>query len=96
MNVFPATAGRITFLGHDITRTSTANVVKLGMGRTFQNTRLFKTLTVVDNVRTGTHCRNKTNAFDVWLRTPRFRRESAATQAKAEQLLAMAGLTQVS
>jgi branched-chain amino acid transport system ATP-binding protein len=94
MNVFPATAGVVTFLGQDITRSSTAHVVALGMGRTFQNTRLFKTLTVVDNVRTGTHCRHKTNAFDVWLRTRRYYRESKATQDKAEQLLEMAGLSQ--
>ena len=47
----------------------------LGVARTFQNIRLFSSLTVLDNVRIGRHCRTKANFFGAVLRTPSQRAE---------------------
>ena len=44
------------------------------MARTFQNVRLFKDMTVLENVKTGMHSRLRQNIFDIMLHTPRFRR----------------------
>ncbi len=93
--VFPATSGRVTLLDHDITHRGTADIVQLGIGRTFQTTRLFKTLSVVDNIRIGTHPRTRANVFDALLNTRRARQERAATTETAMRLLDMAGLTRV-
>ena len=90
--VYPATAGRVLLLDGDITHRSTAEIVQLGIGRTFQTTRLFKTLNVVDNLRIGTHPRTQANLFDALLNTPRARREAATTTETALRLLGMAGL----
>ena len=73
-------AGRVAFRGDDITGGRPANIAAKGIARTFQNLRLFGELTVLDNVRAGTHVRLKQNAFDAVLRTPRYRRsEQMAT-----------------
>ena len=93
--VYPATSGRVLLLDHDITHRSTAAIVQLGIGRTFQTTRLFKTLNVVDNLRIGTHPRTHANLFDALLNTPRARREATATKETALRLLDMAGLAKV-
>ena len=90
--VYPATAGRVLFADTDITRRSTPDVVRLGIGRTFQTTRLFKTLSVVDNVRIGMHPRTKTNVVDALLNTSRARQEREAARATSMELLDMAGL----
>lgn len=93
--VFPPNAGRVLFLDRDISRTATADIVRLGMARTFQTTRLFKTLSVLENVRVGTHPRTATSIFDALLRTPRARREQAETYQTAMHLLEMSGLAEV-
>jgi branched-chain amino acid transport system ATP-binding protein len=90
--VYPASAGKVYFLGYDITRKPTAEIIRRGMGRTFQTTRLFKTLTVEENVRVGTHPRTSSNVFDAWIQSPRSRREQAQTRATAGRLLEMADL----
>jgi len=51
--VYPPSAGRIVFGGHDITRLSPHKVCRLGLARTFQIPQTFKTLSVHDNVRVG-------------------------------------------
>ncbi len=91
--VFPATSGKVTLLGRDITHLPTSEIVRLGLGRTFQTTRLFKTLSVEENVRVGTHCRTHANLFDAWFQSPRSRREEAASRETAARLLEMAELT---
>ena len=50
------TEGSILFDGEDITKKSTDVVAKMGMGRTFQNIKLFSTLTVVENIMLGGFC----------------------------------------
>jgi branched-chain amino acid transport system ATP-binding protein len=91
--VFPATSGRVYFLDKEITRKGTAEIIRMGMGRTFQTTRLFKTLTVEENVRVGTHPRTHSNVLDAWIQSPRTRREHAESQATVQRLLQMADLS---
>ncbi len=93
--VYPLNAGRVFFLDHDVSDAGTAERVRRGIGRTFQTTRLFKALTVMDNVRIGTHCRASTGVFDALLHTPRARREKAQSYDTALSLLEMSDLHQV-
>lgn len=62
-------------------------ITKMGMARTFQNIRLFKDLTVLDNVRIAYHFNVKYNAFDAIFRTPSYFREEEELTEKAMELL---------
>lgn len=62
-------------------------ITRLGMARTFQNIRLFKDLTVLDNVKIAHHFNVKYNAFQAIFRTGRFYREEAEVREKALDLL---------
>ena len=89
------TSGSVRFLETDISRASTAEIVRRGIGRTFQTTRLFKTLSVLENVRIGTHSRTRTGVIDALLHTSRARSERLKANETAWDLLDMAGLRQV-
>ena len=67
-------------------------IVELGVGRTFQNIRLFSQMTALENVLVGMHCRLKGGIFGSVLRTPRVRREEAAARDRARELLTYCGL----
>lgn len=58
-----------------------------GIARTFQNIRLFKNLTVMDNVRIALHTSARYNSLQAILRTPAFYREEARIKARAQELL---------
>jgi branched-chain amino acid transport system ATP-binding protein len=68
------------------------DMVVAGLGRTFQNIRLFQNMTAMDNVLVGMHCRLKTTWIDALLSTPRDRREEKSSREKAEGLLTLVGL----
>jgi branched-chain amino acid transport system ATP-binding protein len=61
----PASRGRITFKGRDITRTSPADVARLGLVRSFQISSVFPHLTVLENVRIALQ-RTRGASFDFW------------------------------
>ncbi|WP_433022299.1 ABC transporter ATP-binding protein [Kribbella sp. CA-294648] len=67
-------------------------VVRAGMARTFQNIRLFANMTALENVMVGRYCRTSSGALTSVLRGPKFRREEAATRARAQELLEFVGL----
>jgi branched-chain amino acid transport system ATP-binding protein len=67
-------------------------VVQAGMARTFQNIRLFANMTALENVMVGRYCRTSSGAITSILRGPKFRREEAATRARAQELLDFVGL----
>jgi len=92
--LYVPTHGKVTLLGQEITRRRPDERVKLGMARTFQNVRLFKGLTVLDNVMTGQHCRTSSGLLRVLL-SPGARREAAATQERARQELEFVGLADI-
>jgi branched-chain amino acid transport system ATP-binding protein len=67
-------------------------MVVAGLGRTFQNIRLFQNMTALENVLVGMHSRMKATPVDALLSTPRDRREEVATQVRASELMALVGL----
>ncbi|TCO51691.1 branched-chain amino acid transport system ATP-binding protein [Kribbella antiqua] len=67
-------------------------VVRAGMARTFQNIRLFANMTALENVMVGRYCRTSSGALTSVLRGPKYRREEAATRARAQELLEFVGL----
>jgi branched-chain amino acid transport system ATP-binding protein len=71
------------------------DVVRAGIGRTFQNIRLFQNMTALENVLVGMHIRLKVNLLDAMFSTPRNREEEVASRARAEELLTLVGLTGV-
>ncbi|HEX6762471.1 MAG TPA: ABC transporter ATP-binding protein [Gaiellaceae bacterium] len=90
--VYKPTSGTITFLGEDVTGKPPHAITERGMGRTFQNIRLFQNMTALENVMVGRHSRMKANMFQSVLRTPSVRREEKAVRERARELLAFTGL----
>ena len=68
------------------------DMVVAGLGRTFQNIRLFPNMTALENVLVGMHSRLKAGWLDALLSTPRNRTEEQTSRARAEELLALVGL----
>ena len=85
--VYKPTSGRVTFDGADITGKPSYKVVQRGIARTFQSSRLFSDLSVLDNVIIGMHTRTKTGVLEALFRPRASRREMAACVVKAEVLL---------
>jgi len=68
------------------------DMVAVGLGRTFQNIRLFHNMTALENVQVGMHTRLKTNWWDAMFSTPLDRREEVSSAEKAREYLALVGL----
>jgi branched-chain amino acid transport system ATP-binding protein len=90
--LYRASTGRITFEGRDITRTRPDKITKAGVARTFQNIRLFSTMTAVENVMVGEHSRMKAGIVGSVLRTPWVRREERQVREKAREMLDFVGV----
>lgn len=69
------TAGQIGFAGQNITGLLPNQVTTAGVSRTFQSVRLFKNMTVLENVMVGQHCRTKSGIFGAIFRPPPTRAE---------------------
>lgn len=91
-SVYKPTTGKIFFKGKDITESAPHLVTKLGIARTFQNIRLFKDLSVIDNVLIATHLHLKSNVFEAVFRTTKYRKEERVMLDKALNLLEIVGL----
>ena len=87
--------GRIRFEGQDLTDTPTHRIADLGIGRTFQNLALFRTMTVRQNILLGGHCRTHTGFWAHALRLPVVGREEAQLADHAQQLVELLGLRAV-
>ena len=87
-----ADRGTILFEGKDITNWKTHRIVRLGIARTFQTIRLFQTLSVLENVLAGCHCRMGSGPAAAMLRIPGERREEKAALERALAELAFVGL----
>jgi branched-chain amino acid transport system ATP-binding protein len=86
------TLGTIAFSGRNITGARPDIVMKAGMARTFQNIRLFSTMTATENVMIGEHSRMHAGLFGSIIRTPRVRREEREAREKARAELAYVGI----
>lgn len=85
-------SGEIVFKGQSIVRQPADRIVRLGIARTFQGTRLFPTLTVADNVRAAAELRHRTGLFDALLGIGRRRKAEAAVEEITRELLDLVGL----
>jgi branched-chain amino acid transport system ATP-binding protein len=90
--LYRPTTGRIFFRGRDITYTRPDRILARGMARTFQNIRLFATMSALENVLVGEHARLKAGLFRSILRTPAVHREEREAREKARELLEYVGL----
>jgi branched-chain amino acid transport system ATP-binding protein len=86
------TFGAITFDGRNVTGARPDIVMKAGMARTFQNIRLFATMTAIENVMIGEHSRMRAGLFGSIVRTPRVRREEREVKEKAIAELEYVGI----
>jgi branched-chain amino acid transport system ATP-binding protein len=93
--LYKVTDGEITFDGVDVTDKPPHAITKLGVGRTFQNIRLFPQMTALENVLVGMHSRLKGGIVGSVLRLPRVRREEREAEDRARELLRFAGLRNV-
>jgi branched-chain amino acid transport system ATP-binding protein len=90
--VYKPTAGRIVFDGTDVTGKPPHAVTELGVGRTFQNIRLFPLMTSLENVLVGMHARLSGGIVRSILRTPGIKREEREARERARELLHFSGI----
>jgi branched-chain amino acid transport system ATP-binding protein len=93
--VYKPTAGRILFDDTDVTAKPPHAITKLGIGRTFQNIRLFPQMTALENVLVGMHSRLRGGILGAIFGTPKVRREEREARQKARDLLRYSGLGRV-
>ncbi len=92
--VYKPTEGDILLNGEKINGKRPDEIAKMGIARTFQNIRLFKELTVLENVLIATHLNVKTGLFSAVLKLPHARKEEKEMRKFAEFLLEETGLLQ--
>ena len=92
--VYAPNAGTIHFAGRAIQGLKPNRIARLGIGRTFQNIRLFSTLSSRDNARVAAHQQARSSVADAILRTKRFHADEKAMQERVTRLFETLDLTQ--
>lgn len=92
--IYRPTAGKVLFKGEDITNKKPFDITTLGIARTFQNIRLFKNLSALDNVRIGSHCRGKAGIFGALSRVPGVKGEEKAILERSLRAMEVVGLVE--
>jgi branched-chain amino acid transport system ATP-binding protein len=90
--VYKPTAGKIVFDGADVTGKPPHAITERGIGRTFQNIRLFQQMSSIENVLVGMHARLTGGIVRSIIRTPGIRKEERAARDRARELLRFCGL----
>jgi branched-chain amino acid transport system ATP-binding protein len=90
--LYKPTTGKVRFDGKDLTAKRPDVVTRAGIARTFQNIKLFRTMTALENVQVGMHARLRSRVTGMVLRTPFVRREERASREKGRELLDFVGL----
>src|SRR5919201_36256 len=90
--LYRPSTGRVFFAGKDITAKRPDLVTRAGIARTFQNIKLFRTMTAIENVQVGMHARMRSRVTGMVLHTPFNRREEKESHANARELLNFVGL----
>lgn len=85
--VYKPTEGKIMLDGQDLTGKKTTDINQAGIARTFQNIRLFKNLSVLDNVKVGLHNSNQYSTFTGIFRLPKYFKIEKQMNEKALELL---------
>ena len=94
--LYPCDQGTIDFDGRPLLDVPRHGIAALGIGRTFQNLALFRTMTVLDNVLIGRHCRTSSGFLANALRLPSVPVEEKASIEKARELIGFLALDSVS
>ena len=90
--VYKPTAGDVSFQGQPLAGLKRHQITRLGIARTFQNIRLFKSMTALENVMVGADARHSTGVLSALFRLPRHRREEGEGEDRAMELLRFMGL----
>jgi branched-chain amino acid transport system ATP-binding protein len=91
--VYQATSGQIRFDGSPLAKLKRHQITKLGIARTFQNIRLFKSMTALENVMVGADANSSVGLLNALFRTPLHRRTEAAAEKAAYELLKFVGVS---
>jgi branched-chain amino acid transport system ATP-binding protein len=90
--VYKPTSGKIVFDQHDVTGKPPHAITQRGIGRTFQNIRLFQQMTALENVLVGMHARLHGGIIRSVLHTPGLKREEREASERGRELLSFCGL----
>jgi branched-chain amino acid transport system ATP-binding protein len=90
--VYKPTSGSIVFDGTEVVNMPPHAITALGIGRTFQNIRLFSQMSALENVLVGMHCRLHSGILGAIVRPGRVKREEAESRDRARELLVYSGL----
>jgi branched-chain amino acid transport system ATP-binding protein len=90
--LYKPTTGKIAFEGRDVTGERPDKILAMGVSRTFQNIRLFATMSALENVLVGQHARMKAGLFGSIFRPPWVIKEERSVREKGRELLAYVGL----
>jgi len=90
--VYPPSEGTISYQGKKINNMMSSRIIRQGIARTFQNIRLFNSMTVLENVQVGMHCRTKSGALRALFKTPFEKKEEIEITTKATEILEFLGL----
>jgi branched-chain amino acid transport system ATP-binding protein len=94
--LYRPSTGRIRFADRDVTGTRPDLITAAGVARTFQNIRLFGTMTALENVLVGQHSRMRAGLIGSVFRPPRVRHEERHVREKGREILAYVGLKKAS
>jgi branched-chain amino acid transport system ATP-binding protein len=90
--VYPPSDGNISYGDSKLNGLMSNRIIAQGIARTFQNIRLFKSMTVLENVQVGMHCRTKSGPVRALLKTAFEKREEKEITAKSQEILNFIGL----
>jgi branched-chain amino acid transport system ATP-binding protein len=89
--LYPPDDGDVSFGGQSIVGLAPNQIVRLGIGRTFQTVHLFPNMTVLENAMVGQHVRSRSGVFGAVFRPPGTKREEDRIREKAKQALEFFG-----
>lgn len=92
--VYTPTSGTIELKGQDVTKLTPHERVKIGISRTFQNIRLFKRMSVLENVKVSSNVHMKYTIFDGIFKTKKYWAEEDKATAEAKEILEVLGLSE--
>jgi branched-chain amino acid transport system ATP-binding protein len=90
--LYRPTSGTMSFDGHDLGRLSPHEVTTVGLARTFQNIRLFRDMSALDNVKVGRYCRTHAGLWGALTRLPWTKREEREIEARALEVMGFLGI----
>lgn len=90
--VYPPSEGTIAYDGNKLNNLRSNRIIYRGIARTFQNIRLFKSMTVLENVQVGMHCRTHSGPVRALLKTGYEKREEKDIAKKSQEILDFIGL----